>query len=136
MCRQLSGMTPRTEGLVFQLVHICNTTWAVRGTGSNYTMSPVLLGHYRAGGPAYYVLHPQKGITICLFFKLPGLQKPGRNHFSKNSNWGITVLGILVSQNNLWTNSLIRVLKAIVHTFCFLLLVSYFNEMVICFNIW
>ena len=21
-----------------------------------------------AGGPAYYVLHPQKGITICLFF--------------------------------------------------------------------
>ena len=28
-----------------------------------------------AGGPAYFVLHPQKGITICLFFfNLPGLQ--------------------------------------------------------------
>ena len=43
------------------------------------------------------------------FFNLPGLQKPGRNHFPKNSYWGITDLGILVSQNNLWTNSLIRV---------------------------
>ena len=62
-----------------------------------------------AAGPAYYVLHPQKGITICLFFNLPGLQKPGRSHFPKNSYWGITEIGILVSQNNLWTTSLIRV---------------------------
>ena len=23
---------------------------------------------YIAAGPAYYVVHPQKGITICLFF--------------------------------------------------------------------
>ena len=30
-----------------------------------------------AGGPAYYVLHPQKGITICILLNLPGLQKPG-----------------------------------------------------------
>ena len=30
---------------------------------------------YTAGGPANYVLHPLKGITICLFFNLPGLQK-------------------------------------------------------------
>ena len=37
---------------------------------------------YIAGGPAYYVLHPQKGIKDLV---------------------------ILVSQNNLWTNSLIRV---------------------------
>ena len=44
-----------------------------------------------------------------LFFNLPGLQKPGRNHFPKNSYWGIADLGILVSQNNLWTNSLIMV---------------------------
>ena len=24
--------------------------------------------YHSAAGPAYYVLHPQKGITICLFF--------------------------------------------------------------------
>ena len=30
-----------------------------------------------AGGPAYFELHPSKGITICTFlFNLPGLQKP------------------------------------------------------------
>ena len=29
--------------------------------------TPSFLGD-TAGGPAYYVLHPQKGITICLFF--------------------------------------------------------------------
>ena len=28
-----------------------------------YSCNPTII----AGGPAYYVLHPQKGITICLF---------------------------------------------------------------------
>ena len=32
----------------------------------------------RAAGPAYFVLHPKKGITIWLFLNLPGLQKPGK----------------------------------------------------------
>ena len=44
-----------------------------------------------AGGPAYYVLHPEKGITICIFFfNLPVLQKPGRNRsrFGKKSGAG------------------------------------------------
>ena len=52
---------------------------------------------------------PPKRYYHLAFFNLPGLQKPGRNHFPKNSYWGITDLGILVSQNNLWANSLIRV---------------------------
>ena len=38
-----------------------------------------------ATGPAYYVLHPQKVITICVFFNLPSLKKPGRNRFWKKS---------------------------------------------------
>ena len=87
------------------------------------------------GGPAYYVLHPKK--RYLHFFKLtrPGLQKPGRNFFLKNSCWVIKDQGILNSQNNLdkfidWWY------KAIVHTFCFFLLVSWFNVMGICFNIW
>ena len=63
-----------------------------------------LLGGDIAGGPAYFVLHPQKGITIAFF-----LHKLSRNHFPKNSYWGITDLAILISQNNLWTNSLIKV---------------------------
>ena len=54
----------------------------------------------------YYT--PKKVLPFA-FFNLPGLQKPGRNHFPKNSYWGITDLGILISQNNLWTHSLIRV---------------------------
>ena len=52
---------------------------------------------------------PPKRYCHLPFFNLPGLQKPGRNHFPKHSYWGITDLGILVSQNNLWTNSLNRV---------------------------
>ena len=44
---------------------------------------------YIAAGPAYYVLHPQKSITIGVFFNLPGLQRPGRNHFSDKSCWVI-----------------------------------------------
>ena len=40
-----------------------------------------------AAGPDNYVLHTQKGITICVFFYLPGLQKPGRNRFPKKSCW-------------------------------------------------
>ena len=79
----------------------------------------------------YYT--PKKG--ICIFLNLPGLQKPGRNFFPKNSCWVIKDQGILNSQNNLdkfidWWY------KAIVHTFCFFLLVSWFNVMGICFNIW
>ena len=38
-----------------------------------------------AAGPAYYVLHPQKGITFSIFFSLSGFQKPGRNRFSDKS---------------------------------------------------
>ena len=52
---------------------------------------------------------PPKRYYHLPFINLPGLQKPGRNHFPKNSYWGITDLGILVLQNNPWTNSLIRV---------------------------
>ena len=82
------------------------------------------------GGPAYYVFHPQKGITIWIFLTYQAFKSRGRNHFPKNSCWVIKDLGILDSQIH-WLGY-----KAIVHTFCFLLLVSYFNEMVICFNIW
>ena len=85
------------------------------------------------GGPAYYVLHPQKGVTICRFLTYQAFKNRegiiSRNH----SYWGITDVGILNPQNNLWTNSLIRV--QFIHFFL-LLLVSYFDEMVICFNIW
>ena len=28
----------------------------------------------KAAGPAYYALHPQKGITICIFLTYQGLQ--------------------------------------------------------------
>ena len=38
-------------------------------------------------------------------FNLPGPQKPGRNFPKKNSCCVIKDLGILDSQNNLWTNS-------------------------------
>ena len=78
----------------------------------------------------YYT--PRKGITICLVFNLPGLQKPGRNHFPKIlAEW--LKIGFLVSQNNLWTYSLIRVQGDCPFIF-FLLLVSYFNVMVICYT--
>ena len=53
--------------------------------GNNNAKMADISARLIAGGPAYYVLHPQKGITICLFFNLPGLQKPGRNHFPTNS---------------------------------------------------
>ena len=52
---------------------------------------------------------PPKRYYHWPFFNLPGLHKPGRNHFPKNSYWGITDLCILISQNNLWTNSLIMI---------------------------
>ena len=45
----------------------------------SYNYSP------RAGEPAYYVLHPKKGITIFIFKNLQGLQKPGSNFFPKKS---------------------------------------------------
>ena len=54
-------------------------------------------------------IKPPKRYYHLPFFNWPGLQKPGRNHFSKNSCWVIKDIGILVSQNNLWTKSLIRV---------------------------
>ena len=52
---------------------------------------------------------PKRYYHLPFFFNLPGLQKRGRNHFPKNSCFVIKDLGILVSQTNLWTNSLIRV---------------------------
>ena len=36
-------------------------------------------------GPAYYLLHPQKGITICLFFKLTRPSKTGKESFLRQN---------------------------------------------------
>ena len=37
---------------------------------------------YNTGGPAYYVLHPQKGITICVFLTfLTRPSKTGKESF-------------------------------------------------------
>ena len=44
---------------------------------------------YVAVGPAYYDLHPQKELTICIFFNLPGVQKPRRNYLSNKTYWAI-----------------------------------------------
>ena len=59
--------------------------------------------------PSLLCITLPKRYNICICFTLPGLKKPGRNHFTKNSCWMIKDLGILDSQNNLWTNSFIGV---------------------------
>ena len=88
---------------------------------------------FLAAGPAYYVLHPKNGIPICVFFNLPGLQKPGRKRFPKKSRW-VWDLVVFDSQNKLDKNSLIGVQGDCQYILFFS--VSYFNVMVICFNIW
>ena len=44
-----------------------------------------------AAGPALFRLHPQKGLTICVFFSLPSLQKSGRNRFLENLTEGLKI---------------------------------------------
>ena len=56
-------------------------------------------------GSAYYVLHPQKDITICVFFNLPSF-KNREGIISRK--FLLSDLGILVSQNDIWTNSCVK----------------------------
>ena len=86
-----------------------------------------------AAGPAYYVLHPQKVLPFVFFFltyqafkSREGIVSP--KHLVKD-------IVVFDTQNKLEKNSLIGVqgncLYILVSS-----LVSYFNVIVICFNIW
>ena len=77
----------------------------------------------------YYT--PKKVLPFA-FFNLPGLQKQGRNHFPKNSCWGIKDQGILNSQNKLLTNSL-TVVQGDCEYFFFFYLVIVLKNLVTCF---
>ena len=86
-------------------------------------------------GPAYYVLHPQKGITICVFLTYQAFKNREGIVSRKNLAEGLQIY-VFLFHKIIYGQIHCLGYKAIVHTFCFLLLVSYFNEMVICFNIW
>ena len=62
----------------------------------------------RAAGPAYYVLHPKKGINICVFLTYRP-SKTGKESFPKKSCRVFKDLVVFDSQNKLETNSLIGV---------------------------
>ena len=79
----------------------------IRGVDSTMSIQISTIRDSNCRWASLLCITPPKRYYHLPFFNLPGLQKPGRNHFPKNSHWGITYLGILVSQINLWTNSLI-----------------------------